>query len=262
MQLEVITQEPQSDARPTPVLFVHGMWHAAWCWAEHFLPYFAEHGYASHALSLRGHGSSEGRERLRWTSLTDYVADVIQVAGQLPAPPVLVGHSMGGMVVQKYLESHQAPAAVLLGSAPPKGLIPATLRFARRHPLAFLKSSLTLSMFPVIGTPSLCREFLFSEGIGEEDLAAYFARMQDEAFRAYVDMMLLSLPRPERVKTPLLVLGAANDKAISPCEVEATARTYGTPAEIFPDMAHDMMLEASWQAVADRMLGWLDELGL
>ena len=116
MQLEVITHEPDSAPRATPLLFVHGMWHAAWCWAVHFMPYFAQHGYVSHALSLRGHGASEGRERLRTTSLAEYMADVAQVASQFEQPPVLIGHSMGGMIVQKYLESHQAPAAVLMGS--------------------------------------------------------------------------------------------------------------------------------------------------
>jgi len=59
VNLETIKEEPVSDARSTPILFVHGMWHAAWCWAEHFLPYFAQHGYVSHALSLRGHGGSD-----------------------------------------------------------------------------------------------------------------------------------------------------------------------------------------------------------
>jgi pimeloyl-ACP methyl ester carboxylesterase len=262
MQLEVIIREPVSNARPTPVLFVHGMWHAAWCWLEHFLPYFAQHGYVSHALSLRGHGASEGHERLCWTRLADYAADVAQVAGQLQKPLVLVGHSMGGMIVQKYLESHQAPAVVLLASAPPRGVLPATLRVARRHPLAFLKANLTLSLFPVIGTPSLAQEAFFSVDMPEEKLTAYFARMQDESYRAYLDMMGLDLPRPKQIKTPMLVLGAANDAFFSSGEIEATARAYSTQAEIFPDMAHDMMLETGWQAVADRILGWLSEQGL
>jgi len=57
-------------------------------------------------------------------------------------------------------------------------------------------------------------------------------------------------------------MGATNDRLISPSEVEATARTYHTQAEMFPDMAHDMMLEAGWQMVADRILGWLSMQGL
>ena len=262
MKIETICQIPTCSEHPTPLLFVHGMWHGAWCWAEHFLPYFAQHGYGSYALSLRGHGSSEGRKQLRWTTLASYVADVEQVANEMKKPPVLIGHSMGGMVVQKYLESHQAPGGVLLASAPPQGLLAATLRIAGGHPLVFLKCNLTLSMYPVVSTPDLCREMLFSEGISEQEVGKYFRLLQDESFRAYLDMMFLSLPRPKRVKTPVLVLGAANDKVISVGEVESTARAYGAEEELFSAMAHDMMLEVGWQAVADRILSWLQKLGI
>jgi len=262
MNLEIIKEKAVSNVHPTPILFVHGMWHAAWCWAEHFLPYFAQHGYVSHALNLRGHGGSEGRERLRWTSLTDYVSDVTQVVSQMERPPVLVGHSMGGMIVQKYLESNGAPAAVLLASVPPKGVILTTLRIAFRHPLAFMKTNLTLSMFQVVRTPQLAQEAFFSADMPEEKVRSYFSRLQDDSYRAYLDMMGLSLPRPKRVKTPLLVLGAADDGLILPREIEAMARAYGTRAEVFPGMAHDMMLEGGWRTAADRILGWLNERGL
>jgi len=262
MKLEIVKEEPLAHVRFTPILFVHGMSHAAWCWAEHFLPYFARHGYVSHALSLRGHGGSDGRERLRWTSLDEYVSDVAQVAGQMERPPVLVGHSMGGMIVQKYLESHVAPAAVLLASAPPQGVIQATLRVARRHPLVFMKANLTMSMFPMVSVPQLAQEALFSADMPKDKVMSYSSRLQDESYRAYLDMMGLSLPRPEQVRTPILVMGAADDHLISPSEVEATARAYHTQAETFPDMAHDMMLEAGWQKVADRILAWLGMRGL
>jgi pimeloyl-ACP methyl ester carboxylesterase len=262
MNLETITAEPVSDVDHTPLLFVHGMWHAAWCWAEHFLPYFAQHGYPSHALSLRAHGGSEGRDRLRWISMGDYVSDVVQIVGQMERAPVLVGHSMGGMVVQKYLEFDAAPAAVLLASAPPNGLIPATLRVAARHPLTFLKVSLTMSLAPVVCTPQLAQEAFFSSDAPDEKVRHCFNRLQDESFRAYLDMMGLNLPRPSRVETPFLVLGAADDNLISPTEVEATAQAYGTTAHMFPDTAHDMMLEDRWELVAEHILSWLDEQGL
>lgn len=244
------------------MLFVHGMWQAAWCWAEHFLPYFSQHGYATHALSLRGHGGSEGRERLRWTSLDDYVCDVASVAGRMERSPILVGHSMGGMIVQKYLESHAASAVVLLASAPPQGLIPATLRAFLRHPFMVLRAGLTLSMYSMVSTPRLAQEVLFSRDMPEEQVRAYAARLQEESYRAYLDMLGLSLPRLERIEPPLLVLGAADDATISSQEVEATARAYGVEAEFFPHMAHGMMLEAGWRAVADRIRVWLDEQGL
>ncbi len=262
MQLEIISHEPTSTRRRTPLLFVHGMWHGAWCWEEHFLPYFAQHGYSAHALSLRGHSGSEGGERLRWHSLSNYVSDVKQAVEGMERPPVLIGHSMGGVITQKYLETHQAPAAVLLGSIPPGGLIPATLRFARRHPLAFLKVILTMRMYPVVSTPEMYREGCFTDDFPEEQLMSYFEQVHNESFRAYVDLMIFNLPRPKRVKTPLLVLGAANDMLITPQEVRATARAYGTAAEFFPNMGHNMMLETGWQAVADWILEWLGKKAL
>jgi pimeloyl-ACP methyl ester carboxylesterase len=262
MHLEIITEESASAGHSTPILFVHGMWHAGWCWEEHFLGYFAQHGYASNALSLRGHGGSEGYERLRWASINDYVSDVAQVIDQMKVSPVLIGHSMGGMIVQKYLESHDAPAAVLLASAPPKGVLPATLRVALRHPLAFLKASMTLSMFQVIGTPRLAQDLLFSDDMPAEKMRPYASRLQDESFRAYLDMTALSLPRPELIKTPILVIGAADDRFISARNIQSTAQAYHTQAEVFPHMAHDMMLESGWQGAADLIIDWLNKQGL
>jgi len=263
MHLEVVTHEPKTNARSTPLLFVHGAWHGAWCWTEFFLPYFAEHGYRSHAIDLRGHGKSEGSKRLRWTGITHYVSDVGQVVEQLEEPPVLIGHSMGGLVVQKYLESDaKIPAAVLLAAVPPAGAMRTTLNIAMRHPAAFLKANATLKLYPIVGTPELTREAFFSADMHEEKVRTYYQRIQNESYRAFLDMMLLNLPRPSRVKTPMLVLGAANDAIFSPKEIKASAQAYRTQAEIFDDMAHDMMLEAGWQSVADRILSWLEERGM
>jgi pimeloyl-ACP methyl ester carboxylesterase len=259
--LEIITQKAQEPVHDTPLLFVHGAWHGAWCWAEYFMPYLAVHGYRSLALSLRGHGQSAGQERLRFTRIADYVADVAQVVTSLPQPPVLVGHSMGGLVVQKYLETGTAVAAVLLASVPIKGVLKTTLRIAARHPWPFLKANLTWRLYPIIGTPALAREALFSPGMPTAHLESYFGKLQDESYLAFLDMMV-KLPHPKKVMAPMLVLGAAKDTIFYPDEVIATAQAYGTEAEIFPDMAHDMMLEAGWQAVADRILAWLEQRGL
>ena len=55
---EVIEKGRSSEAHPTPLLFVHGAAHAAWCWDEYFLDFFADRGYRAVALSLHGHGAS------------------------------------------------------------------------------------------------------------------------------------------------------------------------------------------------------------
>lgn len=255
MQLEVIAHKPQARLYPTPVLFVHGAWHGAWCW-ENFQPYFAGQGYESHALSLRGHGKSEGHERIRWQiRAAEYVADVAQVAGQLPKPPILIGHSMGGYVILKYLETHTVPAAVLLAPSPVGGILKMLLRMAVRRPWQSVKGHLTWNAYALIETPELAREAFFSG-----DLAAdrYIAQLQNESYFAGLDMALLNLPRPSKVSSPpILVLGAESDAIFTRAEIEATARAYNAEAEFFPNMAHDMMLEADWQKVAERIIIWL-----
>jgi pimeloyl-ACP methyl ester carboxylesterase len=262
MELEVISREPSANPRPTPILFVHGAWQGAWSWMDYFLPYFVEAGYSAHALSFRGHGASSGRERLRWWRIADYVNDLAQVARQLTRPPIVIGHSMGGLVTQKYLEEHTAPAAVLMASVPVHGALKAALRTAGRIPGPFVRANLTLSLYPLVGTPSTARETLFSADMPPEMLNKHFRRLQDESYLGFLDMVAFDLPKPRKVKTPVLVLGAAADAIFTPEEVEATARAYNTRANIFPKMAHEMMLESGWQAVAERILAWLREQAL
>jgi alpha-beta hydrolase superfamily lysophospholipase len=263
MKLEVITRKPKNNGKTLPILFVHGMYHCARCWEENFTPYFAEHGFETHALSLRGHGLSEGRDKLRWSSIKDYLSDLDKVVNQMETIPVLVGHSMGGLLIQKYLQSHQAPAAVLLGAVSPKGLLPVSLRVLARHPLVFLKVNLTLNPHHAVGTPERYRELFYSPGFSKEKLSDCFSRIQGEAYRAYLDMVMLPLNPPMPIDhTPILVLGAENDTSISSGEVELTARRHNTKAEIFPGLGHAMMLDNGWECVADRILVWLDKLAI
>jgi alpha-beta hydrolase superfamily lysophospholipase len=131
-----------------------------------------------------------------------------------------------------------------------------------RHPWSFLKAQLLLSPWHLVETPELMHDAFFSPQVSGEEIARHFARLQPESFQVELETTLLKLPRPDKVKTPMLLLAAANDRVFSVAEEQTTARAYGTKAEIFPDMAHDMMLEPDWQQVADRILGWLQERGL
>jgi pimeloyl-ACP methyl ester carboxylesterase len=254
--LEVIDRGAPGPSHPVPLLFVHGAWHAAWCWDEHFLGYFADRGYRAMALSFRGHGHSGTSKRLRDLSFADYVDDVVAVARSLPVPPVVIGHSMGGGIVQKYLESHEAPAGVLMCSAPPQGYLRSGLRWIRRHPLHFTKLTITGESLPYVSTPELARERFFSPHTPEALVRRYAARLQEESSRSGLDG-LVQLPRPGRVRAPLLVLGALEDGAVTPAEVRATARAYRTEPVFFPGMGHNLMLEPEWATVARRIDDWL-----
>jgi pimeloyl-ACP methyl ester carboxylesterase len=256
--LEVIDKGSATESHPVPLLFVHGAWHGAWCWDEYFLDFFVERGYRGVAVSLRGHGNSPAEKRMQMCSVDDFVEDVRSVAEKLPSNPVVIGHSMGGFVVQKYLHSYDAPAGVLLASEPPLGARGYLWREAKRHPWHILRATLTTKSLHGYKTPKLAREHFFSPGMPESEVVRYAARLNEEyTGRLTLEQLFLNLPKPEVVTTPLLVLGAALDGCFTTEEIHATARAYRTEAEIFPGMGHNMMVEPGWQAVAERIDGWL-----
>jgi pimeloyl-ACP methyl ester carboxylesterase len=255
--LEVIDKGAATESHPVPLLFVHGATHAAWCWDIHFLDFFVDNGYRAIALSLRGHGGSPVSGPLNKCTIADYVDDVRSVAETLPVKPVLIGHSMGGFIVQKHLEAAKAPAAVLVSSAPPRSCFVTLLRLARNHPGLTAKAIMTRKHLSLYPTRRHLREMFFCVHTPEPIVEECFARLQEESYRALaVDMSLLNLVRTRRVTAPILVLEGA-DVMWGPRPARESARVYHTEAEFFPNMGHNMMLEPGWQAVAERIYGWL-----
>jgi pimeloyl-ACP methyl ester carboxylesterase len=264
MPLELLSRAPSRPSGKTPLLFVHGSWHGAWCWEKHFLPYFAEQGYEAYAPSLRAHGGND-RTGIRWKRIDDYVDDVAGAAARIERPPVLIGHSMGGLLVQRYLERGPAPGAILLASVPVGGIFGVMMRLMVRHPLIFLVANATWSLYPYVRTPELAREAFFSAGMPLDEATLLWKQLQEESYLAFLDMLLFRHARPRlagKGGTPMLVLGAGDDAIFSEGEVRRTAAAYRVEPELFPGVAHDMMLEHGWRAVADRILAWLGERGL
>jgi len=260
VHLEIISRSPANADPKARLLFVHGAFGGAWMWDEHFLPYFAEKGYEAHALSLRAHGESEGQGFVHQIGLADYVDDLNEAIRRLGITPVLVGHSLGGVVVQKWLKHREAPGAVLLGSGPPHGMLPSTIRMLLRAPALVFQISLAQVFGPNVSSAEAARKVLFSDNLPEETVNRHLARGSAESLRIGIELAFPDFPgRSYNRDMPILVLGAENDFFVSPTMVEATGRVFGTHAEIFPNMAHAIMLEPHWQLVADRIIRWLEE---
>lgn len=258
IQLEIISRVPPfSTTRPT-LLFIHGAFAGAWCWDEHFLPYFAQHGYPAHAMSLRGHGNSQGKELLLQASLDDYVDDVANVVKKLSQPVVLIGHSMGGMVVQKYIESHTTKAMILMNSVPPTGLSASSVYLSFTAPFLVQQLGIMQTMGPEYIALSAVRKALFSDDVPDSEVQRFFHHMQGESQRVIMDMSGFNLPfLSDRYHFPILVLGAEKDAFFPTSVIDSTARIYRAEKQIFPNTAHAMMLEKSWREVADTIIAWL-----
>jgi pimeloyl-ACP methyl ester carboxylesterase len=259
-QLEIITRRPAGPAKPTPLLFVHGAFSGAWIWDAHFLPWFTERGWEVHAVSLRGHGGSEGRERLHSFGLADYIDDVLEAADACSAPPVLIGHSMGGIVVQRALTRRRCPAAVLMASTPPHGLLSSTLGLAWRAPYVFQQMASLMTFGAAAVDLQAVRRAMFSDATPAEEAARYEPFLQEESRRVLADIGgWIPFPSLPPRDIPLLVLGAEEDLLFPRAEVLATAQALGTKAEFLPNMGHAMMLERDWELAAQRVDGWLNQ---
>lgn len=233
------------------ILLVHGAWHGPWCWQD-FAERMRQAGHDVRCVLLRDHDRPSGRI---WHRVTDYVNDLERAAELARSPPILVGHSLGGLIVQKYLERRPARGAVLMASLPTGGAWSVCWRLLRRYPLTFLRANLSLSLRPFITRAELVRELFFTAERPLGPVRDFMKRLRDESYLAFLDAIFFALPRPERVSTPMLVLGAERDGFLTVRDVERTAQAYGTTAEIFP-MGHDMMLETGWTSVADRIATW------
>ncbi len=264
MTLEVITARPQPPDpaladRPS-LLFVHGAFTGAWCWEEHFLPWFAARGWEARALSLRGHGGSSGTEALDRHSLADYVDDLAAVAGTLDHPPILIGHSMGGMVVQKYLEQAEAAAAVLMCSVPPTGLLTGAVAMSLRFPDIYLNLWRLNTMGPGAASAHSLEKALFALPLEPHVGMRYWSMMQAESARAVLDLTWLDVPRtPLRPDLPVLVMGSTDDPFVSANEAEFTATYHSGDFALMDSIGHAMMLDPAWEKAALRLDTWLRE---
>lgn len=262
MKLEIISRTGASASPKSPILFVHGAYVGAWCWEENFLDWFAARGHAAHAVSLRGHGGSDGRDRLDQFGLADYAEDVIRAAAQLPQPPVLVGHSMGALVVQKCLERLRGiPAMVLACPVPSYGLLPSSFSLALTRPSLF--AGLNSVASGGSASAQVLAEALFAEPPPDGKFSRTVRRMQRESRRALLDMSGWGLPLPWLSRRPpTLVLGAERDVLFAASEAQSSARMLGAEFQLLRGLGHAIMLDAGWESAAQSMADWLDGKGL
>ena len=211
------------------------------------MPGLAALGHHCLALSLRGHGASEGS--IRGSSIRDYVEDVKAISGSLERPPVIVGHSMGGFVTQHYLAAgNPAAGVVLVSPVPRKGAWGATFKVARRHPWRFTKANLTLDVGTVVETTAAARDFLVSRSLPPEFIEPYMPRLERASYRVYLDL-LLNRPKLAGVEVPALVVGGSDDGFFTTGEWEDTARALDADLEILDGIGHQPMWEGQGTAL-------------
>lgn len=244
--LEVLTVGTDHDPALPPLLFVHGLAHEAGCWSAWMASAAAE-GRSAWSVSLRGHGNSGGD--VRTARLSHYVADVRSVIDSLPGRPVLVGHSMGGLVCQQVAAREQVAGLVLVASVGHRPALGCLAAIARRHPLDALRV-LAGSTLP------LRHEYLF-EGLSEPDAERLVARCGPESPLVQHQLVLHRQPALPLGRPPVLALAARSDRLVPLAAVRRTAARYGAELHEFDRIGHNLMQDAGQERVWQALSGWL-----
>ncbi len=256
-QLDVATVLPEREPRGS-LLFVHGAYTDNWCWQPYFLPYFAGRGYAAHALSLRGHGNSGGGDTLFAASLDDFVEDVASVASGLRQPPVLIGHSMGAVIVERALDTVLPPAAVLIAPVPPGGLFAVARDLFAHQPDLLVDFQQLEGGHPTAAALDALRPLYFTDNIAPQLLLETVRHTQAESARALLDLAFRWEAPIRRHRPPLLVVAPELDRLFPPARVRETAARHRTDTVVVPALPHMLMLDDGWESAAEPIADWID----
>jgi pimeloyl-ACP methyl ester carboxylesterase len=250
----------QAAGKP-PLLFVHGGYSHAALWNVRFIPFFQAQGYDCHALDLSGHGSSPGRRQLDEFGIDDFVADLAAAVDAMPAPPVLIAHSMGCLVSQRYLEAGNARAVAFLAPVPPTGTGGTASRLALTQPDFFAELPNAVNGTASEQTMRTMAKVYFSPSMPAEETLQYLPLIQPESEKAVAEMVTAPLRfARRRARLPALVMGGSEDQVFPASMLHFTAASWQARNVVIRGAGHMLMLDPQWPEAAESLLAWLEGL--
>jgi pimeloyl-ACP methyl ester carboxylesterase len=265
------------NATSRPVVFIHGLWLHASSWGP-WADLFSAAGYAPSAPGWPGEpGTAElaraNPDLVAGHGIDDVTEHYAGIIAGLPAPPVIIGHSFGGMIAEKLLGQGIGAAAIAIDAAQIKGVLPL--------PLSSLRSTL-----PVFKNPANARHavsltaeqfrYSFGNAVSAEESDALYQRWEIPSpgkplFEAAAANF--SLHSPAKVNTgnsdrgPLLLIMGGKDHTVPEAITKSTLKQYRGSSAVtelveFADRGHSLTVDSGWRAVADECLSWLTKQGL
>jgi non-heme chloroperoxidase len=255
-----------------PVVFVHGLWLHATSWGP-WAEFFGAAGYAPLAPGWPGdadtaEGTRSQPDRVAGKGIDDVVEHYARIIADLDSPPIVIGHSFGGLIAQRLLGQDLAAAAVAIDPAPAKGvyyLPPSALRVAsialRRPANRNLAVALTREQF----------RYGFGNAIPEQESAELYDRWNipspgkplfEDALANFTPSSPAKVNTGNKTRGPLLITAGGKDHTVPHAISTATRRLYHkspavTDLKEFPDRGHSLTIDHGWREVAQGALDWL-----
>ena len=253
----------------TPIVFIHGMFMTALCW-DGWTARFEEAGRTVCAFEWPNReepvGDLRGRHpdpRLGRLTLARVVDEHAARVATMPKPPILIGHSMGGLIVQLLLDRGLGSAGIAIDSAPPRGVLTAKW--------SFLKSNWPMiTPFAPAQEPRLMPfddfQYAFANTLPLDEQQAAYDRYIVPESRLVPRQSLTSVAKVDFAKAhaPLLFIAGGSDHIIPASLNRSNARRYRARDSItdfreFAGRDHLTIVEPGWEGVADFALHWLQQ---
>lgn len=250
------------------IIFVHDICHGAWCF-ENFMNFFSENGYDCFALNLRGHGDN-GRKDLKYARLSDYADDVKKCVDYctdycnkkgITEKPFLLGHSMGGAVIQKYIGDYSdtVKGAILFASATAKGISFYQIMIKSIYSMAFYAVYLKAFGF-ILSNRRLKKSAFFNNRISLEKAKQYNKLLHKESKRIILHDLYISYTHNYNLNIPILIIGSRADSFFSGESLIKTMSCYQNSGKLvmLENLCHDMMLDPEWKKSAKAVLEFME----
>lgn len=250
-----------------PVLLIHGAFCGPWS-LQGLQQKFEAAGYACKAPALRFHDESRPPAALGTTGLADYAADLEEEIRALGGAPILVGHSMGGLLAQQLAARMKIAALILLAPSAPWGIPPTTLfEISAAQAMHLQPGYWNMVLEPsrdvalahsLDKLPRHMRDDVFGRFVSESGRATF------EIMSWGLDLNHASEVDADAVTAPLLFLTGSEDRINPPSTVARIAALYGerATAEVLDGMGHWLIGEPGWERLVVRALEWLDSQSL
>lgn len=275
-KLEVFYSLTTAKSYKGCILCVPGICHGAWCF-ENFLEFFPNNGFDCFALSFRGHAGSAGHEKLNEFGLSDYAEDIkecieycLKKKKVMKSTPFLLGHSMGGAVVQNFIGKYAntIKGAILFAPATADGMgIGEQIKPIFSDGLANGFKILNLiNNNQTVPTNVMKKCAFFSGRVSKEKIEYYNKLLQNESKKAISELGKAYTDNYNKDNIPIFVVGSYADAYFGEKSLDKTADVYNCfkdntkkRLEILPDLCHDMMLdENGWENSARVVLEFME----
>lgn len=242
------------------IILVHGAFCGGWAFDAFRRPFEAQ-GYRCIAPDLPGHGEAALQSDVVNQSMSDYAAAIARLAAEQETPPILLGHSLGGLVAQMAATRCTLAALILLAPSAPWGVAGASLEeAASAFGLYALGPFWTQAVAPdraVARLYSLDRMAKESGRLIVDQMTAESGRALFETLNWWLDPFMTTQVDASRVQAPVFVACGGSDVIHPPSTVRQTAHRLNADLRVFEGMSHWLVGEEGWEAVSGACLDWI-----